>query len=49
MAGGLGYGVIVAFNTAAPLILQESFHWSAIEYGLLGWPISAAYLLGHWR
>ncbi|MGX1173516.1 MFS transporter [Pseudomonas sp. R151218B TE3479] len=46
MAGGLGYGVIVAFNTAAPLILQESFHWSAIEYGLLGWPISAAYLLG---
>ncbi|MBC3386917.1 MFS transporter [Pseudomonas sp. SWRI179] len=45
-AGGLGYGVIVAFNTAAPLILQESFHWSAIEYGLLGWPISAAYLFG---
>lgn len=46
LAGGLGYGVIVAFNTAAPLILQESFHWSPIEYGLLGWPISAAYLLG---
>lgn len=46
LAGGLGYGVIVAFNTAAPLILQEGFHWSAIEYGLLGWPISAAYLFG---
>ncbi|ALQ02050.1 MFS transporter [Pseudomonas brassicacearum] len=46
LAGGLGYGVIVAFNTAAPLILQESFHWSPIEYGLLGWPVSAAYLLG---
>lgn len=46
LAGGLGYGVIIAFNTAAPLILQESFHWSPIEYGLLGWPISAAYLLG---
>ncbi len=46
LAGGLGYGVIIAFNTAAPLILQESFQWSAIEYGLLGWPISAAYLLG---
>jgi len=46
LVGGLGYGVIVAFNTAAPLILQESFHWSPIEYGLLGWPISAAYLLG---
>lgn len=46
LAGGLGYGVIVAFNTAAPLILQESFHWTSIEYGLLGWPISAAYLLG---
>ncbi|UVM62757.1 MFS transporter [Pseudomonas sp. B21-010] len=46
LAGGLGYGVIVAFNTAAPLILQETFHWSPIEYGLLGWPVSAAYLLG---
>ncbi|SDB51662.1 drug resistance transporter, Bcr/CflA subfamily [Pseudomonas sp. NFACC23-1] len=46
LAGGLGYGVIVAFNTAAPLILQESYHWSPIEYGLLGWPVSAAYLLG---
>ncbi|CAH0319464.1 MFS transporter [Pseudomonas brassicacearum] len=46
LAGGLGYGVIVAFNTAAPLILQQSFHWSPIEYGLLGWPVSAAYLLG---
>ncbi|BBP51797.1 MFS transporter [Pseudomonas brassicacearum subsp. neoaurantiaca] len=46
LAGGLGYGVIVAFNTAAPLILQGSFHWSPIEYGLLGWPVSAAYLLG---
>ncbi|WP_434610057.1 MFS transporter [Pseudomonas sp. D2-30] len=46
LAGGLGYGVIIAFNTAAPLILQQGFHWSAIEYGLLGWPISGAYLLG---
>ncbi|SDO25172.1 Predicted arabinose efflux permease, MFS family [Pseudomonas arsenicoxydans] len=46
LAGGLGYGVIVAFNTAAPLILQGPFNWSAVEYGLLGWPISAAYFLG---
>ena len=46
LVGGLGYGVIVAFNTVAPLILQGRFHWSPIEYGLLGWPISAAYLLG---
>lgn len=46
LAGGLGYGVIIAFNTVAPLILHDGFHWSAIEYGLLGWPISAAYLLG---
>jgi MFS family permease len=38
--------VIVAFNTAAPLILQGPFNWSAVEYGLLGWPISAAYFLG---
>ncbi|MEO8642041.1 MFS transporter [Pseudomonas sp.] len=46
LTGGLGYGVIVAFNTAAPLILQGPFNWSAVEYGVLGWPISAAYFLG---
>ncbi|VVQ27318.1 Multidrug resistance protein MdtL [Pseudomonas fluorescens] len=46
LTGGLGYGVIVAFNTAAPLTLQGPFNWSAVEYGLLGWPISAAYFLG---
>ncbi|MBK5355495.1 MFS transporter [Pseudomonas sp. TH41] len=46
LTGGLGYGVIIAFNTAAPLILQGPFNWSAVEYGLLGWPISAAYFLG---
>ncbi|WP_392886096.1 MFS transporter [Pseudomonas migulae] len=46
LTGGLGYGVIIAFNTAAPLILQGHFNWSAVEYGLLGWPISAAYFLG---
>jgi len=46
LTGGLGYGVIIAFNTAAPLILQCPFNWSAVEYGLLGWPISAAYFLG---
>lgn len=46
LTGGLGYGVIIAFNSAAPLILQGPFNWSAVEYGLLGWPISAAYLLG---
>ncbi|KAI2687486.1 multidrug effflux MFS transporter [Pseudomonas sp. TNT3] len=46
LAGGLGYGVIIAFNTAAPLILQGPFNWSAVDYGLLGWPISAAYFLG---
>lgn len=46
LTGGLGYGVIIAFNTAAPLILQGPFNWSAVEYGLLGWPISAGYFLG---
>jgi predicted MFS family arabinose efflux permease len=46
LAGGLGYGVIIAFNTAAPLILQGPFAWSTVDYGLLGWPISAAYFLG---
>jgi MFS family permease len=33
LAGGLGYGVIIAFNTAAPLILQGLFKWSAVDYG----------------
>lgn len=46
LAGGLGYGVIIAFNTCAPLILQGGFAWSAAHYGLLGWPISGAYLAG---
>ncbi|AZZ74847.1 MFS transporter [Pseudomonas sp. RU47] len=46
LAGGLGYGVIIAFNTAAPLTLQGPFAWSSVDYGLLGWPISAAYFLG---
>lgn len=46
LAGGLGYGVIIAFNTCAPLILQGRFEWSATQYGWLGWPISAAYLAG---
>ncbi|AZF14909.1 MFS transporter [Pseudomonas sp. R3-18-08] len=46
LAGGLGYGVIIAFNTCAPLILQGRFEWSAAQYGWLGWPISAAYLVG---
>jgi len=46
LAGGLGYGVIIAFNSAAPLILQGPFDWSTTDYGLLGWPISAAYFLG---
>ena len=46
LAGGLGYGVIIAFNTCAPLILQGHFQWSAAQYGWLGWPISGAYLAG---
>ncbi len=46
LAGGLGYGVIIAFNTCAPLILQGHFEWSPAQYGWLGWPISAAYLAG---
>ncbi|MFC6337273.1 MFS transporter [Pseudomonas sp. CCM 7891] len=46
LIGGLGYGVIIAFNTYAPLILQGRFEWSAAQYGLLGWPISGAYLAG---
>ncbi|KRP60947.1 MFS transporter [Pseudomonas trivialis] len=46
LAGGLGYGVIIAFNTCAPLILQGRFGWSAAQYGWLGWPISGAYLAG---
>ncbi len=46
LVGGLGYGVIIAFNTCAPLILQGRFEWSAAQYGWLGWPISVAYLAG---
>ncbi|TXY25975.1 multidrug effflux MFS transporter [Vibrio mimicus] len=48
LAGGLGYGVIVTFNTCAPFIFQDSLHWSVSEYGLLGWPISISYFIGAW-
>lgn len=30
LAGGLGYGVIIAFNTCAPLILQGHFEWLSL-------------------
>ncbi|MBC8953290.1 MFS transporter [Xenorhabdus sp. PB62.4] len=46
LAGGLGYGVVVTFNTNAPFIFQTALQWSAYEYGLLGWPITLAYFLG---
>lgn len=46
LAGGFGYSIIVVFSSTAPLLLQQSFNWSMWEYGLLGWPISLAYLLG---
>lgn len=48
LTGGLGYGVIITFNTCAPFIFQESLGWSASEYGLLGWPISISYFAGAW-
>ncbi|MBD2820667.1 MFS transporter [Xenorhabdus sp. 42] len=46
LAGALGYGIVVTFNTNAPFIFQTHLQWSAYEYGLLGWPISMAYFLG---
>lgn len=46
VAGGLGYMIIVLFNGLAPSIFQLQFNWTNLDYGLLGWPISAAYLLG---
>lgn len=48
LAGGLGYSVIIAFNACAPFIFQNALHWSASEYGLLGWPISLSYFAGAW-
>ena len=44
--GGLGYGIIIAFNTAAPAIFQRTYQWSVNDYGRLGWGMSLAYLLG---
>ncbi|MDH1102094.1 MFS transporter [Pseudomonas mosselii] len=46
LVGGFGYSIIVVFSSTAPVLLQQSFNWSMWEYGLLGWPISIAYLLG---
>lgn len=45
-AGGLGYSIIVVFNGNAPLIFAEDFNWSVWQYGMLGWPVSLAYLAG---
>lgn len=38
--------MLILFNAMAPKIFQTQHSWSALEYGLLGWPISAAYLVG---
>ncbi|MCP9267493.1 MFS transporter [Xenorhabdus sp. XENO-1] len=46
LTGGLGYGMVMIFNSNAPFIFQTSLKWSAYEYGLLGWPISLAYFIG---
>ncbi|WP_426576262.1 MFS transporter [Xenorhabdus stockiae] len=46
LTGGLGYGVVMTFNSNAPFIFQNSLKWSAYEYGLLGWPISISYFIG---
>ncbi|WP_092509994.1 MFS transporter [Xenorhabdus mauleonii] len=46
LAGALGYGIVVTFNTNAPFIFQTHLQWNAYEYGLLGWPISMTYFLG---
>ena len=46
LTGGLGYGVIVGFNTAAPSVFQATYGWSTSDYGTLGWAISLAYVLG---
>ena len=46
LAGGLGYGVLIAFNTCGPFIFQKYYGWTSSEYGLLGWPISATYFIG---
>ncbi|RMQ41252.1 hypothetical protein ALQ04_03944 [Pseudomonas cichorii] len=46
LAGGLGYGVIILFSAGAPTIFQIHFNWTEVEYGLIGWPISIAYMLG---
>lgn len=46
LAGGFGYSIIVVFSSTAPILFQHAFNWTMWEYGLLGWPISIAYLVG---
>jgi MFS family permease len=46
LVGGLGYGVLIAFNTSAPFMFQKYYRWTSSEYGLLGWPISVTYFIG---
>jgi hypothetical protein len=42
----MGYGVIILFSTCAPGIFQLHYSWSVVEFGLLGIPVSGAYLIG---
>lgn len=46
LAGGLGYGVVILFSARAPDIFQYHYNWSVVQFGLLGIPVSAAYLIG---
>lgn len=46
LMGGLGYGLLIAFNTAAPAIFQTVYQWSVTDYGNFGWAMSVAYMSG---
>ncbi|AMP40370.1 MFS transporter [Ralstonia solanacearum] len=46
LIGGLGYGILLAFQAIAPFVFQRDLGMSARQFGDMGIWLSAAYLLG---
>jgi DHA1 family bicyclomycin/chloramphenicol resistance-like MFS transporter len=44
---GLGYGVLIVFNSLAPFLIQDIMHYSAIVYGHVALLLGIAYFIGN--
>lgn len=44
--GGIGYGMIVVFNTVGPFLIESTLKYSAFEYGKIALLLGIAYFIG---